>query len=34
MRPSTLLIFGNPPLGTPFITANPMPGSTGRCACC
>src|SRR5262245_41837933 len=23
LRPSTLLVFGNPPLGTQFITANP-----------
>ena len=34
LRPSTLLVFGNPPLGTQFITSNPMPGSTGRCGCC
>jgi Domain of unknown function DUF302 len=33
LRPSVLLIFGNPPLGTQFITAKPMPGSTGRCGC-
>jgi len=26
LRPSTLLIFGNPPLGTQFITANPYAG--------
>lgn len=26
LRPSTLLIFGNPPLGTQFITANPSAG--------
>jgi len=26
IRPSTLLIFGNPPLGTQFITANPQAG--------
>lgn len=26
LRPSTLLIFGNPPLGTQFITANPDAG--------
>jgi len=26
LRPSTLLIFGNPPLGTQFITANPQAG--------
>lgn len=26
VRPSTLLIFGNPPLGTQFITANPNAG--------
>ena len=26
LRPSTLLIFGNPPLGTQFITANPAAG--------
>jgi uncharacterized protein (DUF302 family) len=26
LRPSTLLIFGNPPLGTQFITSNPFAG--------
>jgi uncharacterized protein (DUF302 family) len=26
LKPSTLLIFGNPPLGTQFITANPDAG--------
>jgi uncharacterized protein (DUF302 family) len=26
LRPSTLLVFGNPPLGTLFITANPLAG--------
>ena len=26
LRPSTLLIFGNPPLGTQFITSNPVAG--------
>jgi uncharacterized protein (DUF302 family) len=26
LRPSILLIFGNPPLGTQFITANPQAG--------
>jgi uncharacterized protein (DUF302 family) len=26
LRPSTLLMFGNPPLGTQFITANPAAG--------
>jgi len=26
VRPSTLLIFGNPPLGTLFIAANPLAG--------
>lgn len=26
VRPSTLLIFGNPPLGTQFITSNPNAG--------
>ncbi|HEY7688719.1 MAG TPA: DUF302 domain-containing protein [Dongiaceae bacterium] len=26
LRPSTLLIFGNPPLGTQFVTANPNAG--------
>jgi len=26
LRPSTLLTFGNPPLGTQFITANPSAG--------
>jgi hypothetical protein len=33
LRPSTLLVFGNPPLGTQFITANPNAGSTGRSGC-
>ena len=33
IRPSTLLIFGNPPLGTLFIRANPVAGLTGRCDC-
>ena len=27
LNPSTLLVFGNPPLGTQFITANPNCGS-------
>ena len=31
LRPSTLLVFGNPPLGTLFLTSIPMQGSTGRC---
>jgi hypothetical protein len=31
LRPSVLLIFGNPPLGTQFITANAKPASTGQC---
>ena len=31
LRPSTLLVFGNPPLGTLFLTSNPNAGSTGRC---
>lgn len=26
LRPSTLLLFGNPPLGTQFLTANPYSG--------
>ena len=26
LRPSTLLVFGNPPLGTQFITSNPLSG--------
>lgn len=26
LRPSTLIIFGNPPLGTQFITSNPLAG--------
>src|SRR5258707_9912830 len=26
LRPSILLVFGNPPLGTQFITANPQAG--------
>jgi len=26
LRPSTLLVFGNPPLGTLFIAANPLAG--------
>ena len=26
LRPSVLLVFGNPPLGTQFITANPNAG--------
>ena len=26
LRPSTLLIFGNPPLGIQFLTANPLAG--------
>ena len=26
LRPSVLLVFGNPPLGTQFITANPQAG--------
>jgi uncharacterized protein (DUF302 family) len=26
LKPSTLLVFGNPPLGTQFITANPNAG--------
>ena len=32
LRPSTLLVFGNPPLGTLFLTSNPRLGSTGPCA--
>ena len=26
LRPSTLLVFGNPPLGTQFIASNPLSG--------
>ena len=26
LRPSTLLVFGNPPLGTLFLTSNPAAG--------
>src|SRR3990170_964625 len=26
LRPSTLLVFGNPPLGTQFMTSNPVSG--------
>lgn len=26
LRPSTLLLFGNPPLGTQFMTSNPLAG--------
>ena len=26
LRPSTLLVFGNPPLGTQFMTSNPLAG--------
>jgi uncharacterized protein (DUF302 family) len=26
LRPSTLIVFGNPPLGTQFITSNPLAG--------
>lgn len=26
LRPSTLLVFGNPPLGAQFLTANPLSG--------
>ena len=26
LRPSTLLVFGNPPLGTQFMTSNPISG--------
>ena len=26
LRPSTLLVFGNPPLGTLFVNANPLAG--------
>ena len=31
LLPSTLLVFGNPPLGTLFLTSDPDSGSTGRC---
>jgi uncharacterized protein (DUF302 family) len=34
LRPSTLLVFGNPPLGTQFITSNPNAGLDGRSGCC
>ena len=30
LRPSTLLVFGNPPLGTQFITSNPNAGLDWR----
>jgi hypothetical protein len=33
LRPSVLLVFGNPPLGTQFITANAAAGLDWRCAC-
>ena len=33
LRPSTLLVFGNPPLGTLFLTSNPAAGSIGRFVC-
>ena len=33
LRPSVLLIFGNPPLGTQFMTANPNAGLIGPCGC-
>jgi uncharacterized protein (DUF302 family) len=26
LKPSTLIVFGNPPLGTQFLTANPQSG--------
>lgn len=32
LSPSTLLIFGNPPLGIQFLHRTRTPGSTGRCA--
>ena len=31
LLPSTLLVFGNPPLGTLFLTSTPFGRSTGRC---
>jgi len=34
LRPSTLLEFGNPPLGTQFITANPDAGLDWPFDCC
>jgi len=33
LRPSTLLVFGNPPLGTLFLTRIRTRGLTGRCGC-
>src|SRR5215831_5123007 len=33
LNPSTLLVFGNPPLGTQFVTANPNAGLDGRSVC-
>ena len=33
LKPSTLLIFGNPPLGIQFLTSNPIQASIGRCVC-
>jgi uncharacterized protein (DUF302 family) len=34
LRPSTLLVFGNPPLGIQFITSNPNAGLDWPCDCC
>jgi hypothetical protein len=31
LNPSTLLVFGNPPLGTQFMRRTRTRGSTGRC---
>jgi hypothetical protein len=31
LRPSTLLVFGNPPLGTLFLTSNPAAGLDWSC---
>ena len=31
LNPSTLLVFGNPPLGTQFMTSNPNAGLDCRC---
>ena len=33
LRPSTLLVFGNPPLGTLFLTSIRTWDSIGRCGC-
>jgi Domain of unknown function DUF302 len=33
IRPSRLILFGNPPLGVQFLTANPYAGLDCRCEC-